>query len=522
MSAQGPLTWGLMAHSPVSTSTTTPVETSTRQNSPTPRQIVIVGGGVAGLATALKLGRQGYQVTVVERDDTPMPDDPDGAFDWDRRGAPQVRHSHAFLARLRNLLLNNEPDVLERLFAAGASEMRFGDDLPPTIMNFEPQPDDDELVMLACRRTTFEWVLRRAALDEGRVSFQVGVGVSGLIADHSSSIPRITGVRLEDGSIINGDLIVVAGGRRSSLPDWLSDLGIGPVPEEVEDTGIVYASRFYRLKPGHSYPPRSGPIGGDLGYVKYGIFVGDNNTFSVTLATPTDDDELRQRLSDPKAFDEAARNLVATAPWMDGRAEPISEGVHVMAGLLNRFRQYVLDERPLVLGMLPVGDAVICTNPLYGRGCSIGYWGAHLMTEVLAAHCGEWSEETLTKMAIEYDASMRREILPWYLAGVQQDAEARRVAKAMLNGDDPDGDVNDPRTMMRSVLREGLLPALRSDAVVLRAFFRNLNLLTEPDALLKDPEVSNRVFAIWQDRENRPPEVPLGPKRRQEFLATLG
>jgi 2-polyprenyl-6-methoxyphenol hydroxylase-like FAD-dependent oxidoreductase len=485
------------------------------------RQILVVGGGVSGLATALKLSRQGHRVMVIERDDTPMPDNPDEAFNWDRRGAPQVRHSHAFLARLRNLLQTHEPDVLEQLFAAGASEIRFGKDLPPTMTNFESQPGDDELVMLACRRTTFEWVLRRAALDEGRVSFRVGVGVAGLIADSSTPIPRITGVRLEDGTTINGDLVVVAGGRRSSLPDWLNDLGLGPVPEEVDDTGIVYASRFYRLKPGQSYPPRSGPIGGDLGYIKYGIFVGDNDTFSVTLATPTDDDELRQRLSDPETFDEAARNLVATAPWMDGRAEPLSDGVHVMAGLLNRFRQYVIDEQPLVLGMLPVGDAVICTNPLYGRGCSIGYWGAHLMADVLSAHNGDWNDDALLKIAVAYDDSVRREILPWYTAGVQQDAEARRVSQALLKGEDPDGDTNDPRTMIRSVLREGLLPALRSDAVVLRAFFRNFNLLTEPDALLKDPEVSARVFAIWQDRENRPPEIPLGPKRRQDFVASL-
>lgn len=485
------------------------------------RRVLVVGGGVSGLSAALKLGRLGHEVVVIERDDTPMPDSPDAAFDWDRRGAPQVRHSHAFLARLRNLLKTHEPDVLASLFEAGASEIRFGEDLPPTITNFEPRDDDDELVMLACRRTTFEWVLRRAALDEGRVSFRVGVGVSGLLADMTRPIPRVRGVRLEDGSVIEGDLVVVAGGRRSTLPDWLTDLGVGPVPEEVEDTGIVYASRFYRLKTGQSYPPRSGPIGGDLGYVKYGIFVGDNDTFSVTLATPTDDQELRQRLSDPVTFDDAARNLVATAPWMDGRAEPITDGVHVMAGLLNRFRQYVVDGQPVVLGMLPVGDAVICTNPLYGRGCSIGYWGAHLMAEVLTAHPEDWDDQSLLTIAVEYDAAMRRDILPWYTAGVQQDAEARRVARAMLNGEDPDGDGNDPRTMMRSVLREGLLPALRSDAVVLRAFFRNFNLLNEPDALLKDPEVSNRVFAIWQDRENRPPEIPLGPKRRQDFLATI-
>jgi hypothetical protein len=301
----------------------------------------------------------------------------------------------------------------------------------------------------------------------------------------------------------------------------LNALGIGPGPEEVEDTGIVYASRFYRLKPGATYPPRTGPIGGDLGYVKYGIFVGDNGTFSVTLATPTDDDDLRQRLSDPVTFDAAARHLVATAPWMDGRAEPITHGVHVMAGLLNRYRQFVVDGAPLVLGMLPVGDAVICTNPLYGRGCSIGYWGAHLISQTIAAHAGELSRDALRAMALEYDAAISREILPWYRAGVQQDAEARRVATAHLDGIDPDADSSDPRTFARSVLREGLLPALRSDAVVLRAFFRNLNLLTEPDALLKDADVSQRVLRIWQDRDNRPPETPLGPKRRSEFVACL-
>ena len=47
--------------------------------------------------------------------------------------------------------------------------MRFGDDLPPTMIDFEREPADDELSMLACRRTTFEWVVRRAALAEGRV-----------------------------------------------------------------------------------------------------------------------------------------------------------------------------------------------------------------------------------------------------------------------------------------------------------------------------------------------------------------
>ena len=482
-----------------------------------PMQVVVVGGGVAGLGSALVLARQGHQVTVVERDDTPMPTSADEAFDWDRRGAPQVRHSHAFLARLVGLLRRDYFDVYNELLREGATEMRFGDDLPATITNFERRADDDDLVMLACRRTTFEWVLRRAAVAEGRVTFRTGVGVDGLLADSATGVPpHVTGVHLSDGATIEADLTVVAAGRRSALSEWLAAIGAPSVAEEVDDTGIVYFSRFYRLREGQGNPPRTGPIGGDLGYLKYGVFVGDNHTFSVTLATPTVDHELRKLLADPVVFDECARQLVATAPWLDGRAEPITEQVHAMAGLLNRWRDHVVDGQPVATGVLPVGDAVLCTNPLYGRGCSTAFWSAHLMADAVAAH-----PDDPCAMALAYDHALRAEIFPWYRAGVDQDGEARRVAAALLAGEDPDGDAGDPRTFMRSVFREGLVPALRSDAVVLRAFFRSLNLLSAPDAMMKDADVSARVLAAWQDRENRPPEPALGPKHRTELLAAI-
>ena len=196
-------------------------------------KVAVVGGGVSGLSAALKLGRQGHRVTVYERDDTPMPESADQAFFWDRRGAPQVRHSHAFLARLVSLLRQNEPDVLERLFLAGATEIRFGDELPDTMEGFVPDPSDPELNMLTCRRTTFEWVLRRVVLDEGQVTFSTGLGVTGLTheLDEATNLPRVTGIRLEDGSEVPSDWVVVASGRRSALPEWLADIGVGPVPE---------------------------------------------------------------------------------------------------------------------------------------------------------------------------------------------------------------------------------------------------------------------------------------------------
>ena len=481
--------------------------------------VVVVGGGVSGLGSALVLAGQGHEVTVVEQDDTPMPTSADEAFEWNRRGAPQVRHSHAFLARMVGLMRSEYPSLYAALLHEGATEMRFGEDMPPTMTGYERLPDDDELVMLACRRTTFEWVLRRAAAAEGRVRFLTGSPVRGLLtgpAADAGAPPHVTGVQLGDGTELAADVTVVAAGRRSELSGWLVAAGTQPVQEEVDDTGIVYFSRFYRLRPDQEYPPRTGPIGGDLGYLKYGVFVGDNRTFSITLATPTDDGELRKLLADPTIFDECARQLVATAPWLDGRATPITVDVHMMAGLLNRWRNHVVDGVPLATGVLPVGDAVLCTNPLYGRGCSLAFWSAHLMAAALAEHADD-----PTAMALAYVASLRAEIFPWYRSGVEQDAEARRVAAALLAGEDPDGDTTDPRTFMRSVFRDGLLPAMRTDAVVLRAFFRGLNLLSTPDALMKDAEVTARVLAAWQDRENRPPEPELGPRRRADLMALL-
>jgi flavin-dependent dehydrogenase len=187
-----------------------------------------------------------------------------------------------------------------------------------------------------------------------------------------------------------------------------------------------------------------------------------------------------------------------------------------MAGLLNRWRDYVVEGEPVATGIVPVGDAVLCTNPLYGRGCSTAFWGAHLLAQAVEA-CGD----DVRDIALAYDASLRAEIHPWYRSGVEQDAEARRVAAALLQGENPDADATDQRTMMRAVFRDGLLPAMRTDAVVMRAFFRNFNLLTSPDSLAKDPEVGARVFAVWQDRENRPPAEPLGPSSRADLLASL-
>lgn len=474
------------------------------------------------MAASLALSRAGHHITLFEQDEISLAADPHEAFEAERRGAPQVRHSHAFLARLRNLLRTDYPDVLEALYTAGASDLRFGDAIPATVVDFVAEDADEDLSMLACRRTTFEWVVRKIVVSEGKVVLRSGTHIAGLVTPPASAAgsdpagpPQVIGVRLDDGRVENFDWTVVATGRRSALPAWLEQIGAGTVPEVAEDSGIVYFSRFYRLKPGQSVPPRTGPIGGDLGYLKYGVFAGDNGTFSLTLACATDDAHLRTLLDDADRFDEVGRQLVFTKDYLDGRAVPITD-VNKIAGLVSRWRDYVVDGKPLALNVLPMGDAHLATNPLYGRGCTTGFVNAHLLALVMRDH----EHRGAVAVALAHDEAVRAELKPWVTHTMQIDAEARRVAAAILAGDDPDADQSDPRTFMRAVLRNGLRPAMRTDQVVLRAFFRNFNLLTPPNALSNDPDFGARVLEAYNDRGSRPPEPYLGPDRR-ELVASV-
>jgi 2-polyprenyl-6-methoxyphenol hydroxylase-like FAD-dependent oxidoreductase len=486
---------------------------------PGQQHAVVVGAGVGGLGTALTLSRAGHRVTVIERDPTPLPADADAAFEWDRRGAPQVRHSHALLARLHNLLRDRYPDVLEQLLVAGATEMRFCDNPPVEMEDRAPRPGDEHLVAIACRRTTFEWTLRRIVLDLEAVTLLHGTSVERLAATHDDLRPTVTGVVTADGTTIDADVVVAALGRRSAVPRWFGDLGVDLVVDE-EDTGIVYLSRFYRLHDGAELPETSGPIGGDLGYLKYGVFQGDNRTFSVTLAVRTGDHELRSILLDPSTFDRAARTLPATATWAEPERADAITPVEVMGGLVNRRTRFTDGAgHPFVLGMHAVGDAHTCTNPLYGRGCSLAMVQADLLADAMRAH-----PDHALERARSYEAACDREILPWYRAAVHQDRLNREQAereKAIAAGAlDPDTAETDAAQFAQDVMREGLMPAVRTDPEVFRAFIRTFNLLTTPDAMLTDADVFGRVLAAYQDRENRPPAPVLGPPR-EEMLAAL-
>ncbi|HVX18205.1 MAG TPA: FAD-dependent oxidoreductase [Acidimicrobiales bacterium] len=479
-------------------------------------QVVIVGGGIGGLGSALLLSRAGHQVTVLDRDDLTARPDPDAAFEGERRGAPQVRHTHGFLARLTGVLREHFADVLDDLHDAGAYEV--GLEGPAE----DPRANPEEPRILIARRTTLEWALRRAVATDGRIECRSGVAAESLAGDPASDgAPAVVrGVRLsgegaDAAEVLDADTVIAAGGRRQNVPALLAPLGV-TITEAEEDTGIIYLTRWYRHREGW-VPDGEAKLAGDLGFVKYLVIPGDAGTISATLAIPSNDREVRAALLDGDRFDRAVAMLPGPDHVMaDGVDAPIGP-VNPMGGLVNRIRTFVdAGGAPLVTGLHAVGDAHTCTNPFYGRGCSLALVQACLLADAFAAH----PDDAAARVAA-YEAASRRDVEPWYHVSGATDSFGRAAARRRQGGEgdaDIAGDGDDSGQLalaMRAVILGGA-----TDPVIGQGVWKVMNMLATPDQLFLDPEFMSRVQALMADPAALGAGFPTGPDRA-ELLAAV-
>jgi flavin-dependent dehydrogenase len=318
------------------------------------------------------------RVTLLERDrfsETPAA----------RKGLPQGRHVHGLLERGRKAMERFLPGLCGELVGAGAEPLDWTRDIAwmgpyGWYVRF---PGD--LRQLACTRDLIDWGVRRRVAALSNVRIHQGADVAGLIIGPRDGA-RVAGIRIRPrmldtefdrlGTEVAAELVVVADGRNSRLPGWLSALGCEPPEETVVNSFQGYASRLYR-PPAEFEPdwkglyiqqaPPADPRGGLVAPVEGGRWlvslVGGDSDYP-----PTDE----------PGFLGFARSLRSPALYEAiVRAEPLS-AIAGQRATENRLRHYDRLGR-LPDGVVAVGDAVCAFNPVYGQGMTAAALGAEVL-----------------------------------------------------------------------------------------------------------------------------------------------
>lgn len=472
-----------------------------------PARVVVAGGSLAGLLTALALAERGIRVTVLERETAPCAED--GLVPRPSGAVPQVVHPHAtgpgFVAALRRAAPRAAQEVLTRLEGEGGGLVHLVDLLPSTVADRSVRPGDEELVAPTARRPVLERAVRAVAAATPGVRLLPGGVVEGL--DVRRTTPRrVVGVVVRGLGVLPADLVVDATGRRTRAASWLAEHGLPAARVEVDDDcGTVYHSRTFRLHDPSARPAEllRGTFSAAVAPSHLAaVFLGDRGTLQVTLGRLPEDAELAA-LRHVEAWDAAARCFDLARAWTDPEvAEPLT-GVATMAGLRTVVRRPVdSDGSALVPGLLQVGDAAATTNPSFGRGMALAALHAAAVAEAVARHGRD-----AAAVVEDADAAWQRLVRPHVDDAVARD----RVRLALVR---PDA-VAPPPCAGQLVTWPELMARAPYDADVWRASYRAAAVLAEPQAVLSDPAVAARV------RAEGAAVLPAVPSR-EELAAAVG
>lgn len=339
--------------------------------------VLVLGAGPAGSATALFLARAGFQVTLL-----------------DRAVFPRDKPCGEYLTPGAVRLLRDELDVLPTLLAQGARRLTRETVLSQGAKSFSGFTD-----ALACPRLVTDQVLRDAAQAAG---VQVIEGFSARqVLRNAGRVAGVTGTdACGDRRTFQAQVTVGADGTRSLLA---REMGVvRPIPRLQRIALVTHYKGLESDTEGTvtMHMPRDSTDA----CCGVGAICGPQGTRNVNIVVPRSelplmagrgqayfDDRLRR--SFPQVWEQVAKHE--------------QSGPLLAVGCFGHHTTRATDN-----GGVLVGDAATFINPFTGEGVFFALRGAQLAADAVqqALVCGDVSRRSLQS----YDAARRTELLPRY------------------------------------------------------------------------------------------------------------